>query len=156
MSDQINHSRRRSVGAAGAAIAAAPVGVIRPARGQSSKADAPSSKPGSHTSMGSIKQIDAGLLSIGCANYRWRLGLAKGEAKYDALEAKLSKAPVITVPAITIASDFDGALADGKAYQKMFAGKYSHRILAGIGHNVPQEAAEAFAKAVVAVDGYTA
>jgi len=347
MSDQINHSRRRFVGAAGTAIAAASLGLIRPARGQSSKADAPSSKPGSHTSMGPIKQIDAGLLSIGYAesgppdgpavillhgwpydihsyvdvapllasagyrtitpylrgygttrflsgktfrnaqqsavaldiialmdalqikrpivagfdwgsrtaavlaalwperckgvvavsgylvtnreanlqplppaaelgwwyqyyfatergrlgyakyrhdfnkliwkqaspkwdfddatyertaasfdnpdhvsiavhNYRWRLGLAKGEAKYDALEAKLSKAPAITVPAITIASDFDGALADGKAYQKMFAGKYSHRILEGIGHNVPQEAPDAFAKAVVDVDGYTA
>ena len=89
-------------------------------------------------------------------NYRWRLSLAKGEPRYDALEEKLSQAPVITVPAITIASDFDGAAADGKSYAKKFSGKYSHRILDGIGHNVPQEAPDAFAKAVVEVDGYTA
>jgi pimeloyl-ACP methyl ester carboxylesterase len=88
-------------------------------------------------------------------NYRWRLSLAKGEAKYDALEERLSQAPVITVPVITIASDFDGALADGKAYASKFSGKYSHRILAGIGHNVPQEAPDDFAKAVFDVDGYT-
>ena len=88
-------------------------------------------------------------------NYRWRLSLAKGEPKYDALEEKLAQAPAITVPAITIASDFDGAAADGKAYANKFSGKYSHRILNGIGHNVPQEAPDAFAKAVVEVDGYT-
>ena len=89
-------------------------------------------------------------------NYRWRLSLAKGEPRYDALEEKLSQAPLITVPAITIASDFDGAAADGQSYAKKFSGKYSHRILNGIGHNVPQEAPAAFAKAVVEVDGYTA
>lgn len=88
-------------------------------------------------------------------NYRWRLSLAKGEPRYDTLEEKLSGAPVITVPAITIASDFDGANADGKSYANKFSGKYSHRILNGIGHNVPQEAPDAFAKAVVEVDGYT-
>ena len=59
------------------------------------------------------------------------------------------------MPTITIGSDFDGAAADGKGYAKMFAGKYSHRILSGIGHNVPQEAPEGFAKAVVDVDRYT-
>jgi pimeloyl-ACP methyl ester carboxylesterase len=89
-------------------------------------------------------------------NYRWRLSLAKGEPRYDALEEKLSQAPVIAVPAITIASDFDGPLADGKAYASKFAGKYSHRVLPGIGHDVPQEAPDAFAKAVVDADGYTA
>jgi pimeloyl-ACP methyl ester carboxylesterase len=94
-------------------------------------------------------------VSIVVHNYRWRLSLAKGEPKYDALEEKLAQAPVITVPAITIASDFDGANADGKAYANKFSGKYSHRILNGIGHNVPQEAPDAFAKAVVEVDGYT-
>ncbi|MGO9109787.1 MAG: alpha/beta fold hydrolase [Thermoguttaceae bacterium] len=56
------------------------------------------------------------------------------------------------MPAITIASDFDGAAADGKSYAKQFSGKYTHRILKGIGHNVPQEAPQAFAEAVVAVD----
>jgi len=93
-------------------------------------------------------------VSIVIHNYRWRLSLAKGEPRYDALEEKLAQAPVITVPAITIASDFDGAAADGKAYANKFSGKYSHRILNGIGHNVPQEAPDAFAKAVVEVDGY--
>jgi pimeloyl-ACP methyl ester carboxylesterase len=93
-------------------------------------------------------------VSIVVHNYRWRLSLAKGEPKYDALEEKLAQAPVITVPAITIASDFDGANADGRAYANKFSGKYSHRILNGIGHNVPQEAPAAFAKAVVEVDGY--
>ena len=86
-------------------------------------------------------------------NYRWRLSLAKGEARYDELERKLFAGPVITVPTITIASDFDGAAADGSAYAKMYTGKHSHRILTGIGHNVPQEAPEAFARAVLNVDG---
>jgi len=88
-------------------------------------------------------------------NYRWRLGLAKGEPQYDELEQKLFEGPTITVPAITIASDFDGPAADGKSYANKFSGKYSHRILRGIGHNVPQEAPEALAKAVVDVAGYT-
>jgi pimeloyl-ACP methyl ester carboxylesterase len=69
-------------------------------------------------------------------NYRWRLSLAPGEPQYDGYEKKLAAAPPISVPTITIASDFDGA-ADGKAYRAKFTGKYEHRILAGIGHNVP-------------------
>ena len=87
-------------------------------------------------------------------NYRWRLGLAKGEAQYEAFEQKLFSRPSITVPAITIASDFDGPAADGKAYANKFAGRYSHRILKGIGHNVPQEAPGEFARAVLDVAGY--
>jgi pimeloyl-ACP methyl ester carboxylesterase len=87
-------------------------------------------------------------------NYRWRLSLAKGEPQYDQLEQKLFESPVIAVPAITIASDFDGPAADGASYAKRFSGKYSHRILKGIGHNVPQEAPQAFADAIVAVDRY--
>jgi pimeloyl-ACP methyl ester carboxylesterase len=85
-------------------------------------------------------------------NYRWRLRLAPGEPRYDALEQKLATAPTIKVPAITIASDFDGTAADGAAYAKRFIGPYAHRILKGIGHNVPQEAPDAFAKAVCDVD----
>jgi pimeloyl-ACP methyl ester carboxylesterase len=92
-------------------------------------------------------------VSIVIHNYRWRLSLAAGEPQYDELERKLNQAPVITVPTITIASDFDGANADGASYRKQFSGKYSHRILKGIGHNVPQEDPQAFAEAVVAVDG---
>src|SRR5262249_22771458 len=82
-------------------------------------------------------------------NYRWRLGLAKGEPRYDELEAKLFARPAITVPAVTIGSDFDGAAVDGAPYARQFSGRHAHRILEGIGHNVPQEAPEAFAQAVV-------
>src|SRR5271165_6180451 len=87
-------------------------------------------------------------------NYRWRLSLANGESKYDDLEQVLFQGPVISVPAITIASDFDGPAPSGASYRNKFSGKYSHRILKGIGHNVPQEAPQAFAQAVVDVDGY--
>ena len=93
-------------------------------------------------------------VSIVIHNYRWRLSLAKGDARYDAIEKRLAAGPVITVPAITIGSDFDGANANGKAYAKKFSGKYSHIVLNGIGHNVPQEAPQAFADAIVEADGY--
>uniref|UniRef100_Q01W12 Alpha/beta hydrolase fold n=1 Tax=Solibacter usitatus (strain Ellin6076) TaxID=234267 RepID=Q01W12_SOLUE len=93
-------------------------------------------------------------VSIVIHNYRWRLSLAAGEPRYDALEQKLFQGPLISVPAITIASDFDGAAADGAAYAKKFAGKYLHRILKGVGHNVPQEAPQAFAQAVIDVDSF--
>ena len=86
-------------------------------------------------------------------NYRWRLRLAEGEPQYDEFENKLFLGPVIGVPTITIASDFDGAAADGKAYADKFSGPYSHRVLDGIGHNVPQEAPEAFADAILEVGG---
>ena len=85
-------------------------------------------------------------------NYRWRLDLAKGEPRYDQLEQKLFTGPVIAVSAITIGSDFDGAAADGQPYAKKFTGKYSHRVFDGIGHNVPQEAPEKFAQAVIDAD----
>jgi pimeloyl-ACP methyl ester carboxylesterase len=85
-------------------------------------------------------------------NYRWRLSIADGEAKYADLEQKLFDRPNISVPTITVASDFDGAAADGKAYANKFTGKYSHRVLDGIGHNVPQEDPHAFAQAVIDVD----
>jgi pimeloyl-ACP methyl ester carboxylesterase len=93
-------------------------------------------------------------VSIVIHNYRWRLSLAKGDPRYDDLEKKLFGSPVIPVPAITIASDFDGAASDGAAYRKQFSGKYSHRILKDIGHNVPQEAPQAFAQAITDVDRY--
>jgi pimeloyl-ACP methyl ester carboxylesterase len=86
-------------------------------------------------------------------NYRWRLGLAQGEAKYDDIEAKLAASPVITVPTITMEGDANGAPhPDPSGYAKKFSGPYAHRtITGGIGHNLPQEAPEAFAKAVVDV-----
>jgi pimeloyl-ACP methyl ester carboxylesterase len=85
-------------------------------------------------------------------NYRWRLDLAKGEARYDQLEQKLFTGPVITVPAVTIGSDFDGAAADGQPYARKFTGKYAHRVFGGIGHNVPQEAPDKFAQAIIDAD----
>ncbi len=89
-------------------------------------------------------------------NYRWRLGLADGERKYDELEKRLAEGPVITVPTITLEGDANGAPhPDASAYARKFSGKYSHRVITGgIGHNLPQEAPEAFAKAVVEVDRY--
>jgi len=86
-------------------------------------------------------------------NYRWRLGLAQGEATYDEIETKLAQAPVITVPTITMEGDANGAPhPEPSAYAKMFSGKYSHRtITGGIGHNLPQEAPQAFAQAVIDV-----
>lgn len=88
-------------------------------------------------------------------NYRWRLSLAAGDPKCDEMEKKLNPRPPITIPTITIASDFDGVAADGKGYAKQFTGKYSHKILNGIGHNVPQEAPKEFADAIIEVDGYS-
>lgn len=86
-------------------------------------------------------------------NYRWRLGLAAGDPKYDALEARLAKAPVITVPTITMEGDANGAPHPlPSAYASKFTGKYAHRtITGGIGHNLPQEAPAAFAQAVIDV-----
>jgi pimeloyl-ACP methyl ester carboxylesterase len=89
-------------------------------------------------------------------NYRWRQGLAEGESKYDDLEKRLAAGPVITVPAITLEGDDNGAPhADGSAYASKFSGKYAHRIIkGGVGHNLPQEAPQDFAQAIVDVDGY--
>jgi pimeloyl-ACP methyl ester carboxylesterase len=86
-------------------------------------------------------------------NYRWRLGLAEGEAKYADLDKRLAESPVITVPTITMEGDANGAPhVDPSAYAKKFSGKYSHRnIKGGIGHNLPQEAPQAFAGAIVEV-----
>jgi pimeloyl-ACP methyl ester carboxylesterase len=84
-------------------------------------------------------------------NYRWRLGLAQGEPQYDDLEKRLAAAPVIAVPSITLEGDANGAPhPDPSSYAKKFSGKYAHRtIKGGIGHNLPQEAPQAFAEAVV-------
>jgi pimeloyl-ACP methyl ester carboxylesterase len=88
-------------------------------------------------------------------NYRWRLGLAEGEPKYDQLEKRLAEGPVITVPTITLEGDANGAPhLPPSAYRKRFMGDYEHRtIQGGIGHNLPQEAPREFAQAVVDADG---
>jgi len=89
-------------------------------------------------------------------NYRWRLGLVEGEAQYDALEKTLATGPAIAVPTITMESDANGAPhPDPKNYAAKFTGRYQHRhITGGIGHNLPQEAPQAFAQAVIDVDRF--
>jgi pimeloyl-ACP methyl ester carboxylesterase len=84
-------------------------------------------------------------------NYRWRLSLAAGETRYDADEQRLAAKSPITVPTITIGSDFDGPAKDGSAYRALYTGPYQHRVLDGIGHNVPQEAPTQFAAAIADV-----
>jgi pimeloyl-ACP methyl ester carboxylesterase len=96
-------------------------------------------------------------VSISIHNYRWRLGLAEGESKYDNLEKQLAEGPVITVPTITLEGDANGAphYAEAASFRKKFSGEYSHRVIkGGVGHNLPQEAPQAFAEAVVEVDSY--
>jgi pimeloyl-ACP methyl ester carboxylesterase len=87
-------------------------------------------------------------------NYRWRLGLAEGESKYDDLEKRLAPSPVIAVPTITLEGDANGAPhPEPSSYAQKFSGKYEHRtITGGIGHNLPQEAPQAFAQAIVDID----
>jgi pimeloyl-ACP methyl ester carboxylesterase len=89
-------------------------------------------------------------------NYRWRIGLAAGEPHYDDLEARLATAPAIAGPAITLEGDANGAPhADASAYAGKFTGKYEHRMISGgVGHNLPQEAPQAFAQAVIDIAGF--
>jgi pimeloyl-ACP methyl ester carboxylesterase len=95
-------------------------------------------------------------VSIVIHNYRWRLGLASGEPRYDELEQRLAQAPDITVPTITLEGDANGAPhLDASAYARKFAGRYEHRaITGGVGHNLPQEAPQAFAQAIIEVNAY--
>jgi pimeloyl-ACP methyl ester carboxylesterase len=93
-------------------------------------------------------------VAITIHNYRWRLNLAKGEAKYDALEKRLAQAPKISVPTITLEGDANGAPhPKPEAYARQFTGKYEFRLITGgIGHNLPEEAPKAFAQAIVDAD----
>jgi pimeloyl-ACP methyl ester carboxylesterase len=93
-------------------------------------------------------------VAIAIHNYRWRLGLAEGEAEYDDLEERLADAPAIVVPAITLEGDANGAPhPDPSAYAHKFSGPYAHRTIeGGIGHNLPQEAPQAFVDAILDVD----
>ncbi|BDH45020.1 alpha/beta hydrolase [Salmonella enterica subsp. enterica serovar Choleraesuis] len=93
-------------------------------------------------------------VAVTISNYRWRMGLEKGEAKYDQYEQKLAKLPAITVPTITIEGGNNGAPhPDPKTYAERFTGKYEHRTFgANIGHNPPQEDPTSFTKAVIDAD----
>ena len=86
-------------------------------------------------------------------NYRWRLGFAEGESRYDEFERRLAAGPTITVPTITLEGDANGAPhPDPAQYAAKFTGPYAHRTIdGGIGHNLPQEAPAAFADAVLEV-----
>ena len=89
-------------------------------------------------------------------NYRWRIGIADGEARFDEIEEQLAAGPAIAVPTITLEGDANGAPhPDPAAYRAKFSGPYAHRLIAGgIGHNLPQEAPRSFADAVIEVDGF--
>ena len=94
-------------------------------------------------------------VAVSIHNYRWRLGLADGEERYRDLERRLASGPVIGVPTITLEGDANGAphAADPGAYRMRFTGRYEHRtVTGGVGHNLPQEAPQAFAQAVIDVD----
>ena len=95
-------------------------------------------------------------VEIAIHNYRWRLGLAEGEQKYDEFEKRLAQGPVISVPTITLEGDANGAPhPEPSTYAKKFSGKYEHRLIkGGVGHNLPQEAPKAFAQAIVDVDSF--
>ncbi|CAG4917542.1 alpha/beta fold hydrolase [Paraburkholderia gardini] len=95
-------------------------------------------------------------VDIVISNYRWRLGLVAGEPQYDALEKRLASSPFITVPTITLEGDANGAPhPEAASYANRFSGKYAHRVITGdIGHNLPQEAPQAFADAVIEVAAY--
>ena len=87
-------------------------------------------------------------------NYRWRLGLADGDPRFDEVEAQLATAPAVGVPTITLEGDANGAPhPDASAYASKFTGAYEHRaVTGGVGHNLPQEAPAEFARAIVDVD----
>jgi pimeloyl-ACP methyl ester carboxylesterase len=95
-------------------------------------------------------------VAVAIHNYRWRLGIAEGEPRFDALEKRLATLPSIGVPTITLEGDANGAPhPQPGAYANKFTGKYEHRdITGGVGHNLPQEAPQAFAKAVIDVDRF--
>jgi pimeloyl-ACP methyl ester carboxylesterase len=95
-------------------------------------------------------------LAIVIHNYRWRIGLAAGEPQYDDLERQLAEFPAIAVPTITLEGDANGAPhPEPGAYAGKFPGEYEHRTIpGGVGHNLPQEAPQAFAQAIVDVDGF--
>ncbi len=96
-------------------------------------------------------------MAIVVQNYRWRLDLADGERKYDRLEKRIAESPVIAVPMIALQGDANGAprSPDDTPYRKKFSSKYAYRVIAGgIDHNLPQEAPQAFAQAVIDVNGF--
>lgn len=96
-------------------------------------------------------------MAIVLHNYRWRLSLEPGEPQYEAIERRLAEAPAITVPTVTLDGDSDGVVpaGDGSAYARKFTGRHVHHIVKGAGHNLPQEAPEAFAAAIIEANEFS-
>ena len=84
-------------------------------------------------------------------SYRHRFGLVAGDPAYAAIEARLAAQPPVTVPAITFDGADDGVRppADASAHAHRFSGARSHRLVPGVGHNMPQEVPRMFADAVL-------
>jgi pimeloyl-ACP methyl ester carboxylesterase len=94
-------------------------------------------------------------VAITIGNYRWRQGLYPAEPEYARTEATLQTVPTIAVPTITVDGKYDPftPAGNGAAYRDHFTGTYEHRVF-DVGHNVPQEAPQDFAQAVVDVDHF--
>ena len=88
-------------------------------------------------------------------SYRHRFALVAGDPALEDIERQLAAQPGIAVPAITLDGDADGVSTGGTPKPGQFTGRHEHRLVAGgIGHNLPQEAPQAFARAVCDVDGW--
>lgn len=84
-------------------------------------------------------------------SYRHRYGLAAGDPALETTEQRLSRLPPINVPTIALHGGDNGVIpvATSERHERYFAGKYAHRIIPGVGHNLPQEAPTEFADAVL-------
>ncbi|MDB5502224.1 MAG: Epoxide hydrolase [Tardiphaga sp.] len=84
-------------------------------------------------------------------SYMYRTGGVAGDERYAAIEAQLAAQPAIDVPTIVLhgADDNITPVGNSENHGRHFTSDYERRVLAGIGHNVPQEAPEEFAKAVI-------
>lgn len=84
-------------------------------------------------------------------SYRHRFGLVEGDPAYAQIEARLAQQPAITVPTITFDGEDDGVRPPSRVgpHAQRFTGPRSHRVIPGVGHNMPQEVPEIFAQAVL-------
>jgi len=90
-------------------------------------------------------------------SYRHRFGLVAGDPAVAAIERSLATRPPITVPTITLDGTDDGVMGIGGTADdaRHFTGRHEHREIAGVGHNLPQEAPAAFADAMLTVVGWS-
>jgi pimeloyl-ACP methyl ester carboxylesterase len=84
-------------------------------------------------------------------SYRHRFGLVQGDPAYAEIEARLATQPPITVPTITFDGADDGVRQPSAVgpHAQRFTGARSHRVVPGVGHNMPQEVPAVFAQAVL-------